>query len=226
MKQSKLFNYLLLVLVGVLLILYITKKNNKDTVSALQTEIGVFKTRIDSGIVEYQNLKIVSKNIKDSLQKVKKQLGLMEDSFADLLKEHDRVIEEIEEIPDTLLLPKLIEQTNYCYNPRDTSVLVPMPVIRIAVIEIETKRLCIVEVDRLIELNNEYQSYANGLEGLVELKDNEIKKVDSLLFDLNHVVGLQDKEIDLHLKEIRKQKAIKILGFGAAAIITGIAIAK
>jgi hypothetical protein len=226
MNRSVNFNYILIVLVGVLIFIYFIKNDNKDIVLSLQSEISRFKDDIASGMVEYQNLKIVSKNVSDSLIMVKEQLGLMEDSFDDLVKEHNRVIEEIEEIPDTMLLPKLIEQTNYVYNPRDTSILVPMPVIRIAVIEIETKRLCVQELDKLTELNSEYQSYASGLEELV-LKEKGInKKADSLLFDLNHVVGLQDKQIDLHLKEIKKQKAIKILGFGAAAIIIGIAIAK
>ena len=226
MKQSNVFNYILLVLVGVFIFLYIQKNTNKDAISSLEGEISRFKDSIASGIVEYQNLKIVSRKLSDSLSLVKDHLGFMEDSFADLLEEHDRVLVEIEKIPDTMLLPKLIEQTGYCYDQRDTSILVPMPVIKIAVIEIESKRLCIQQIDTLIKLNKEYQNYANGLERLVEVKDRQIGKADSLLFDLNHVVGLQDREIDLHLKEIRKQKGIKIVAFGAAAIITGIAIAK
>ena len=226
MKQPVVFNYLLLVLVGVLIVPYFTKNNNKDVVLGLQSEINRFKDSIASGIVEYQNLKIVSKNVSDSLKNVKKQLGMMEESFTDLLEEHDRIIEEVEKIPDTMLLPKLIEQTKYVYDPRDTSILVPMPVIRIVVIEIETKRLCIQQIDTLIKLNKEYKDYSNGLERLVDLKEKEVKKADSLLFDLNHVVGLQDKEIDLHLKEIKRQKTIKIATYSAALIIAGIVIAK
>ena len=135
MKQSVVFNYLLLVGIVVLLFLYFTKSDNKDVVFALQSEIEGFKQRIDSGRIEYQKIKIVNSKKADSLKQVKARLEVMEESFAYLLIDHNRVLKEIEKIPDTLLLPKLIKQANYYYDFKDTSILVPMPVIRIAVIE-------------------------------------------------------------------------------------------
>lgn len=198
----------------------------KTQLKELNTENERLNDKIGQEVVKYDSLRQISGIIADSLKVMKVELKRAEMSYKRLAGAHRVAIDSLEQLHDTLMVEMLLAQVDYIFDQRDTSFLVPMPVIRIAVIKIEQGEHCMVEKEALTDMYEGVKQQVNVLEQSGRVKDMMLISAETMLHDKDKVIDLKIKEGELYKKEIKRQKLLKIIFIGISAVIGGIAIAK
>lgn len=217
----------LLLLAFIFAAMYFTSHTN------LKNQLALEKLKQQEWIRQHQMDSIMISDIlvkKDSLVAVIGQqridLAGYDYKIADLNKKRKYLLDSLSKLNDTAFLAVLKEQTRYVYNPKDSMVITPIPVIKEAVILIAEgesyKEMC----DTLTNVNKTYKEYAGTLQAMVELKGKEIgllqKDVGGLQMAINTLNGTLT-ESNNKLKKARQRNWI----ISGVAIVAGaIAILK
>jgi len=198
----------------------------KDQLKELNTENKRLSDKISKEVIRYDSLRQQSSIIDDSLAIMKAEIAKAEASYRSLARAHSAAIDSLERLHDTVMVQTLLVQVGYELEHRDTSVLIPMPVIRRAVIIIQQGKHCMVEKEALAQMYEEVKEQVNTLEQSGKVKDMMLISAETMLQDKDLVIDLKIKEVDLSKKEIKRQKMLKIIFIGMSAVMGGIAIAK
>lgn len=198
----------------------------KEQLTALNTENKRLNEKISAEAAKYDSLRQKSVIIDDSLVMMKAEIARAEDSYKRLADVHEVAIDSLKMLHDTLMVEALLAQVGYEKDDRDTSFLVPMPVIRKAVIIIQQHSYCMEEKEALTDMYEEVKGQVVTLERSVTAKVMMLESANIMLLDKNKVIDLKVKENDLYKNEIKRQKVLKIVFIGISAVIGGIAISK
>lgn len=197
-----------------------------DQLKTLNTENKRLNAKISTEAAKYDSLQKKSDIIDDSLVIMKAEIARAEDSYKRLADVHEIAIDSLKTLHDTLMVQTLLAQVGYDPQQRDTSVLVPMPVIRIAVVRIQQGEHCMEEKEVLTGMYEEVKEQVGTLERSNAVKDMMLVSAETMLTDKDKVIDLKIKEVDLYQKEAKRQKVLKIIFIGLSAVMGGIAIAK
>lgn len=154
------------------------------------------------------------------------EIAKAEISYQRLADVHEMAIDSLRQLHDTLMVETLLAQVGYDPRQRDTSVLVPMLVIRVAVIKIQQGEHCIEEKEELTDMYEEVKEQVGTLERANAVKAMKLISAETMLTDKDKTIDLKIKEVDLYRKEVKRQKVLKIIFIGLSAVMGSIAIAK
>ena len=200
--------------------------DTRDQLTALDIKNKLLENKIRKEQWRYDSLTNENSLIEDSLAVMRAEIAKAEISYQRLADVHEMAIDSLRQLHDTLMVETLLAQVGYDPRQRDTSVLVPMLVIRVAVIKIQQGEHCIEEKEELTDMYEEVKEQVGTLERANAVKAMKLISAETMLTDKDKTIDLKIKEVDLYRKEVKRQKVLKIIFIGLSAVMGSIAIAK